>query len=82
MFTLEDLDIQAGLAELLAANPDLLSLSGHPTPEADVRLHPEDYFVVGAWSSTDDKADRPFSVTVRVPRAKVARIRSWVCRGN
>lgn len=48
MFTLEDLDIQAGLAELLAANPDLLSLSGHPTPEADVRLHPEDYFVVGA----------------------------------
>jgi hypothetical protein len=35
-------------SRLLAANPDLLSLSGHPTPEADVRLHPEDYFVVGA----------------------------------
>jgi hypothetical protein len=48
MFTLEDLDIDACVAALTDADPAFLRLQGHPIPEADARLHPRDYLVVGA----------------------------------
>ncbi len=41
MFTLEDIDLSDAKA--------VLESSGvHPTPDADVREHPTDYFIVGA----------------------------------
>jgi len=48
MFTIEDIDIHAEMAVLAALSPELLDPDSHPIPEADARLHPNDYFVVGA----------------------------------
>ncbi|MBK8757183.1 MAG: hypothetical protein IPM08_08675 [Actinomycetales bacterium] len=48
MFTIEDIDIHAEMAVLAALSPQLIDPKSHPTPEADARLHPTDYFVVGA----------------------------------
>ncbi|MBK8733379.1 MAG: hypothetical protein IPL93_11090 [Actinomycetales bacterium] len=48
MFTIEDIDIHAEMAVLAALSPELLDPVSHPIPEADARLHPNDYFVVGA----------------------------------
>ncbi len=44
MFTFDDIDVR-GAGALLEA---LAASSPHPTPEADARLHPADYFIVGA----------------------------------
>jgi hypothetical protein len=43
MFTLEDLDAQ----DIQATYEELVREGAHTTPEADVRLHPDDYFIVG-----------------------------------
>lgn len=52
MFTLEDFDLAEATADLGGMplghlGTDLLD-EGHPSPEADVRDHPADYFIVGA----------------------------------
>lgn len=40
---MEDIDLQDALAVI----ESISTISSHPTPEADVRLHPSDYFIVG-----------------------------------
>lgn len=48
MFTLEDLDLATELAALSATSPELSGTAGNTTADADARLHPTDYFIVGA----------------------------------
>lgn len=50
MFTLEDFDLAeatSDLEDMQFGRPDHLG-DGHPSPEADARTHPGDYFIVGA----------------------------------
>ena len=47
MFTLEDVDLH-GCAADLATHLSAAWDEPHPSGEADARLHPTDYFIVGA----------------------------------
>lgn len=48
MFTLEDLDLTAELEYFLVHGTDVLSADSGTDTEADARLHPSDYLIVGA----------------------------------